>query len=79
MTPDTEASIAIVHDGQGTWFAPTALVLTLLTPDQLHALRAGEEWVLREGAGTVNVGELLNELVQEPTIKWTPPPATDDS
>lgn len=70
-TPDT--FIPVIHDGDGTWFAPHGLQVVLLTDEEIRQLEdEGDESVLKRWSG-VCLGELLDEHVQLGDVAWAWP------
>jgi hypothetical protein len=61
----------IIHDGDGTWFSPSALFVAALTDEELERLLDGEER-LPNTLPALNLLEVLPEMCAgDDQILWT--------
>ena len=65
-----QPTLAVVHDGNGTWFSPRDLHVVLLTASELSDLEAGSTSVLMDAFGGATLDGLLPAAVEDPTIDW---------
>lgn len=63
--------LAIVHDGNGTWFEVSGLAVVAITDDELEDLEQGFERLLDQ-LPAVNLIDILPQaFTDQPYIRWT--------
>lgn len=60
--------VPVVHDEDGTWFAPSGLWITLLTEEEMLELDANGYHDLVRGPGSVRLSDALTEWERE--VDW---------
>ena len=60
----------VVHDGNGTWFSLSGLVLSALTDEEFELLEQGNESLLNAVPKVGLLDALSDAWLQDPAFRW---------